>query len=284
MKKGILLSFFAFSVVLVLTSGTEDINGKAGRTGSPGEVTCRDGCHSSFALNSGSGSVVLTSSNMVNNEYVPGQVYNMALTVTHSGLSLFGLGLEALTTANANAGTITAGTGSQIKSITVSGVSRKNLTHRLNGGSGTNGAHTFSFTWTAPAAGTGNVNFYFAGVAANGNNQNSQDYVYTGTQLFTEFVTPSGINEASATNSLAKFYPNPVSDKFTLSYNLNNSEAVNAGIYSLSGQLLQQLSGDINNTDNNTAVISLNENIRTGIYILKVTAGNKTQAQKLVVQ
>lgn len=283
MKKGILLSVFAFSVVIMLTSGTEDNNGKAGRTGSPGEVTCLNGCHSSYALNSGGGSVALTS-DMVNDEFVPGTTYNMHLTVTHAGVSLFGLGLEALTTTNANAGTLTAGTGTTIKTATISGVSRRSITHTFGGGSGTVGSHTFNFTWKAPAAGGGNVTFYYAGVAANGNNSNNSDYVYTGNHVFTEYVQPSGINDLTNNAAAVKVYPNPVTDNFTFNYNLGSAQEIEAGIYTLNGQLVQQLTTGVRSEGAHSETATLNENIHTGIYLLMLKAEGKTQTQKLIIQ
>ena len=90
---------------IVFTAETASDNGKAGYTGSPNELLCDD-CHDAYTINTGGGSVVLSSANMNNWEYVPGQTYNMTLTVARSGSPLFGLGLEALDASNANAGTL----------------------------------------------------------------------------------------------------------------------------------------------------------------------------------
>jgi len=86
-----------------------------------------------------------------------------------------------------NGGTlnITDATHTQIKSATVSGVSRRNVVHTLDGGANPS-SMTFNFSWTAPAAGTGPVTFYFAGVAADGDGNESNDYVYKSNQVFTE--------------------------------------------------------------------------------------------------
>lgn len=282
MRNKILLTVFAFTLTLLLTSSTEDNNGKAGRTGSPGEQTCYNGCHSSYSLNSGPGSVALTSDIPVDG-YTPNQTYNMHLTVTHAGVSLFGLGLEALTTTNANAGTLTAGVGSTIKTTTISGVSRRNITHSLGGGVGTTGYHSFDFTWKAPAAGTGNVTFYFTGVAADGNNHNSGDYVYSGTQPYSEYVVPSSVNNISSSQSALNIYPNPGKGVFTVSYDLENEVTVEAGIYTLSGELIQPviLSGHIGS---NQQQVMPEKQIPAGIYLLKVTAGGQTSSKKLIIE
>lgn len=282
MKKTLLSFVFAFSCFIIFTSGVEDNNGKAGRTGSPGEQTCVNGCHSSFALNSGPGSVVLTS-NIPNNEYTPGQVYTMNLTVTHAGVSLFGMGLEALTSTNANAGTLTAGTGNQIKSTTISGVSRKNITHTLNGGSGTSGSHSFTFTWTAPAVGTGNATFYFSGVAANGNNSNQGDYVYNSSQVFTEYVTPSSVAETNSNFYSVNVFPNPVKDELNINYSLLSSEKVTASIYSLTGELISRLD-ESNQTSGEHLIHSNVSSLSKGIYLLELKAGNQIETKKIIVE
>ncbi|MBL0316088.1 MAG: hypothetical protein IPP69_10005 [Flavobacteriales bacterium] len=61
-------------------------------------------------------------------------------------MPLFGFGFEALLSSGANAGTLTAGTGSHALNATVSGNSRKTITHLEDSGLVT-GTKTWSFTW-----------------------------------------------------------------------------------------------------------------------------------------
>jgi hypothetical protein len=280
MKKPLLYSFFAFATFLVFTSGIEDNNGKAGRTGSPNEQTCYNGCHSSYALNSGPAVIEITS-NIPNWEYTPGQSYTINVTATQSGINLYGIGFEALTDANQNGGTLIAGTGTQIKNATVGGVSRKNIVHTLGGGAST-GSHTFTFTWTAPAAGTGNVTFYWASVAANGNNSNSGDYVYTRTQTVTEYVAPSATANLPNNFNLT-VYPIPATTHLNIDFNLQEEETISASIYSLEGALVKNLFTETpsSGTQHYMADIS---SLAKGIYVLKLSGGNKSTSKKIVVQ
>ncbi|MFZ7152959.1 MAG: hypothetical protein ACO1HP_04225, partial [Bacteroidota bacterium] len=80
MKKYFLLMVLPIAAFIVFTAETASDNGKAGYTGSPNELLCDD-CHDAYTINTGGGSVVLSSANMNNWEYVPGQTYNMTLTV-----------------------------------------------------------------------------------------------------------------------------------------------------------------------------------------------------------
>ena len=82
-------SAFSFDVL--------DNNGKAGKTGSPGEQTCQTTCHTGAPLNDGVGSVTITSSDMTNWEYMPGDTYNIAVKIKRTGMPLFGFATECLT-------------------------------------------------------------------------------------------------------------------------------------------------------------------------------------------
>ena len=103
-------------------------NGRAGKTGSPGELFCTE-CHNSFAINSGGGSISLQSPGTPTFEYTPGITYNMSVTVAHATINLFGVGIEALTASNNNAGTlnITDAVSTQIKNALVMSVRQNKL-------------------------------------------------------------------------------------------------------------------------------------------------------------
>jgi hypothetical protein len=114
---------------------------------------------------------------------------------------MFGVGVEALLGSGDNAGTftITDAASTRIRTATVSGVVRNNITHQLNGGV-TSNSKNFNFQWTAPAAGSGNVTFYFSGVAANGTGNENGDYVYNSSQVMTEAcAAPAQPNTISGT-------------------------------------------------------------------------------------
>src|SRR6185295_155316 len=177
-------------------------DGKAGRTGSPGENTC-DGCHNSFALNSGPGSIRISSPDLINSDYVPGQSYQVTVTIAQTGVTLFGFAFEALTNSNnLNAGTLTVTEPShtQIKSAIVSGKSRKNMVHTKNGGLSQD-SMAFNFQWIAPATDMGSITFYAIANASNKDGDTTGDYIYSTTQL----VTPAGpmtISELKNTASI----------------------------------------------------------------------------------
>jgi Secretion system C-terminal sorting domain/HYR domain len=176
--------FALIAASVLLVSHRSDValsdNGRAGSTGSPGTTTCAS-CHGG----AGAGSATLTS-DIPAGGFVPGGTYNVSVTVNETGSSLFGLGVEALTTSNTNAGTlgISDAASTQLKARAVGGVSRQNIVHQLNGGVSPN-SKTFSFRWTAPTVAAGNVTFYYAGMSANGNgSEDAGDKTYAGSVVF----------------------------------------------------------------------------------------------------
>lgn len=269
MIKKLPFSLLAAGALMILTAGVHDENGKAGYTGSPGELLCND-CHNSFAINSGGGTVTLNCSNITNWEYVPGTTYHMSLTVTRTGSTLFGLGVEALQSSGANGGTlvITNSAKTLIKTKTVNGNSRANVTHQQNAGFGT-GTYTFDFDWVAPATNIGNITFYFVGNASNNNGNTSGDYVYNGSQV----ISPSSvsINENTVANLNAFF--NAADNTIKLN-NAPSKGSIN--MINLNGEVVLSQSA-IN--DNMIDVTSL----PNGTYILTVVNNGATQAKKLTI-
>jgi hypothetical protein len=266
MKKFYHLTFALATAGMLFFAGIESDNGKAGATGSPGENNCTN-CHNTYAVNSGAGSITITST-MTNWEYVPGQTYQISVTVAQTGKSLFGLGFEALLPSGANAGTLTAGTGTTIKNATVSGNSRRNIVHQLNGGA-SSGSHTFTFNWVAPTTNVGAITFYAAGNACNGNGADTGDYVYKTSQV----VNPAavGISEETMTPFSFSFYPNPATENITVNYSLEQSAKVSYTIYDLTGKQVQTESAnrfpgaqqqniDVNHLQAGTYLISMNAN------------------------
>lgn len=224
MIRKLLFTVIPISICATLLAESMSSTGIAGRTGAPGETNCT-ACHSGNPLNASGGSVTFGNPNMPGNVYTPGQTYNMSVTVARTGFNRFGIGIGALTSSNQNGGTlnITDPASTQIKSATISGVSRRNVVHTSGGGNGT-GTKTFNFSWTAPPIGTGNVTFYFAGNAVNANGATTGDYVYTGSVVLTEAPcnvpsTPSTISGnpsfCSGSAGVLTVAPDPTATSYT---------------------------------------------------------------------
>src|SRR5689334_11688837 len=151
------------------------------RTGAPSELTCNaSGCHSGNALNEASGS--LTISGLPAGGYSPSQEITLTVTLRRPSGARYGFELTALDDQGRRAGdlVVTESGRTQLKTGTVSGGARQYIEHTQNGtipnGSGQN---SWTLKWRAPAASVGKVTFYAAGNAANGNGQDTGDFIYT---------------------------------------------------------------------------------------------------------
>jgi hypothetical protein len=221
------LCFVVMSIVIaVFTMGAgmneDSSDGRSGHNGSPGEQTCaKSNCHNTFALNSGDGEVAISSADMLNWTYQPGQTYQISLTVAQIGMPLFGFGFEALDEEGNNAGTLTPGNDNHALFAMVGGINRKTITHLENSGL-VNDTKTWSFTWTAPENPV-MVTFYAVGNAANNNGGRTGDYVYSASQV----VMPASANVISPVISASG------------SLNLCAGESVNLSVSPQSGVLHQ---------------------------------------------
>jgi hypothetical protein len=271
MKKTIIFLTTATAMILTMSFGILDPNGEAGYTASPNESAC-NACHTGNALNSPGGSLTIEAVPAMNNwQYALGQTYTINVTVARTSATLFGMGFEALTTANANGGTLAAG-ASGTKLATKN--SRTNVVHNGTGNTGT-GTHTFSFTWKAPATNIGNITFYCAGNAANKNGGTSGDYIYTKSQVLTP-ASPNGIAQETFAKQIS-VYPNPASDYLQIANATTGSE-MTVSIVDMKGSVIHQQQ-HVKANDR----IELNE-LNNGSYLVKIEAEGKVAVKHFIKQ
>lgn len=278
MKKIYILLLFSLVTIFAIADIMSD-NGIAGKTGSPGENNCT-GCHTSFAVNSGAGAVTIASPNLTNWEYVPGQMYQINVTVAQTGAPLFGFGFEALRTSNnSNGGTlqISSSTTTQLKTANINGTNRTSVVHKQNAGL-TSNSHTFSFNWMAPTTNIGNVMFYVAGNACDNQGDSLNDYVYITSQL----VTPlsSGFAEAGYAEKLDVF-PNPVHDVIKIRFPYN-SDLCHFQLFNMEGVLVLN-EEIINSSADNIITLQLPHKISNGVYFLKTESDLNSFGTKVIV-
>ncbi|MBK6399827.1 MAG: T9SS type A sorting domain-containing protein [Bacteroidetes bacterium] len=281
MKKLVFLIAVCSALMITMSAEKMDDNGKAGYTGSPGELNCTD-CHDTYVLNSGGGSVSLTSTNMTNWVYDPGVTYHMVATVTRTSNELFGICVEALLPGGANAGTLvqTNTVTTQIKTKTVNGTSRRSVVHKLDAGQGVD-SFAFTFDWTAPATNSGDVTFYFAGNASDFDGNESGDYIYIDSRVCA-FNLSNNINSGE-NNSLMSVYPMPIQDHFNLNYNLNSTGPVNIKLYSIKGELVSILSSQVMAAGQHTDNFYLPNRLSSGNYIISIESSAGITCQKVLI-
>jgi hypothetical protein len=155
----------------------------ASHTNAPGEGNCTE-CHTTFALNSGNGNVTITG---LPDTYTANQQLAVTVTVNHPNGFLYGFQVTALDSMNHPAGTLDVTDAANTVSITgnVNSETRTYIEQTQDGAFPVEfDRRRFTFRWTAPSTGVGPVTFYAAGNGANGDGDNTGDYIYT-TQVTT---------------------------------------------------------------------------------------------------
>lgn len=187
-----LLTIGLGALVFVPTrTATSNSGGAAARNaGVPGENTCASsGCHSSFALNSGNGSVVVASADT----YTPGTALDLTVRVAQSGSSTYGFQIAARDANGDPAGSFElADGGTRFSGSTTIG-------QRYVGHSTPSVSGEWSVRWLAEAGQVGDVTFYATGNAANGNGSSSGDWIYSTsrTVLQGQGTPVEGVNQAA---------------------------------------------------------------------------------------
>jgi hypothetical protein len=280
-KVSLICAFATMAGIIISNTAFTNNNGKEGKTGSPGETACNQ-CHSTNPLNSGGGSVVVSSAGLTNWTYVPGQTYNIDVTVKRPGSPKFGFGFEALLPSGANAGVISTTNSPNAKSLsaTILGNVRTNAVHKQPNHFGTDSL-VFTFEWTAPAAGTGDITFYAAGNATNNANNSSGDFIYTTNQVVTEANTTQlqQILEGKYVN----VFPNPCADYLNISVPNNLSlTSTLIQLFDLSGKKVFEKS-----MNGRSTVVDIRADVNgleAGLYIVQLQNGSWVHNERLIVK
>lgn len=160
----------------------------AGHTGAPGESTCIS-CHGGSSLNPGNALRTLVfNGNASLTSYVPGTTYTVVYTVSNPATTVFGFQMIAKRANGTNAGTFVVTSPAQTQ--VVSGYLQQTF---AGSQASPAGSKSWSFSWTAPAAGAGTVSFYVATNVADGNGGSSGDEIYTNVFTLSEAVASASI-------------------------------------------------------------------------------------------
>lgn len=145
----------------------------------PNYNSCHN-CHSSYAINSGNGSVEVQG--LPAGGYVPGQEYNLTLRIDHSGRDRWGFQLT-VEYMNASGSWVQGGqlirTDTQHTSLSTQAGSSPDFLKNTSSGTYNNQANwaEWDFAWEAPE-GSEDVTFYYSVLACNGTGGTSSDYCY----------------------------------------------------------------------------------------------------------
>jgi hypothetical protein len=224
----------------------------AAYSGSPGDGADCSGCHGGTATTTAG----LITSNIPVSGYVAGHTYQITATNNISGSGKYGFEVSPQNAAGAQLGTMVAGTGSQLLSGT------KYVTHS----SANSTTNSWTFSWIAPAVGTGQVTFYGA---------MARDYkgATTLSTLTVHEASTTGLHENQASVNVFTGSSNGL---ITVVLNSKVNKA-KISVFDLTGK--QLLSTSVSGGGS----YQLNQNFKTGIYIIMVQADNSVYKKKIVV-
>ena len=248
-------------------------------TGAPGEQTCaRSGCHTGTVVNSGAGVLTMVYNGDLN-EYVPGETYEIRVSLDEIGITRFGFELTAISDISeeeAGSLVITDSTRMQVMQGPAPQEGRKYITYKYAGTIPVaSGKGEWVFDWTAPSSDIGPVSFYVAAVSANDDATDDGDLTYT-TSLQ---VLPGIVSSLRSEHFIraVSVYPNPATEVIHISTDANFGQEVGVSMYTISGQLL----GDFN-FDGCCSELDV-AGYESGTYIMKVVVDGQIRYTRLII-
>jgi hypothetical protein len=277
MKKIILSTLALLAITIVFQNfssirlGKQREGSEPGHTGSPGDgfvscVKCHGGSH--VTVDGWITSTIPASG------YVPGEIYTIRAVNRTIGHTRFGFQVSPQNISGTLLGRIIVTDTVRTKLVG----DGKYITYRAASVVGVD-SMVWTFDWVAPADSVNEVVFYGA-FNSNHDGHKGGDV----TQLSQLKVFKQGFTGIAKNNLMQlQVYPNPANAFINISFNNTANQMVSVELYNLNGQLISEL-------HNNTLFAGLQElalplkKVTKGIYLLKLTAGNATEMQKIVVQ
>lgn len=247
----------------------------AGYSGDPASSfqTCTS-CHSGPSAINQTGWIT---SNVPVNGYIPGTSYTITATATRPGHSRFGFQISPQNPA----GTLLGSMANLTAQTQINGAG-KYITHTSSGTTGS-GSKTWSFTWTAPPAGSGTVTFYGAFNVTNNQSNSSGDTIFTSTLAVNENVMASTAENGNEMFSY-RIYPNPLSDLLNIYFSLKENAVVEISIYDLTGKQVAEVMSDSKQAGDYNISFPVNEKLRSGVYMMYSKVGASSYISKIIVQ
>ena len=272
---------FALTVILATPYAAHSYpQGAPSGTAGNNAFTCASGgCHDSFALNSGTGSVSIDAPDVVE----AGETVTITVTVDNTTAPAPGSSVQQGFEASVR--NLAGGDGVGVGMLTVTDDTNTRvpfdgddsyITHTTSGLTQT----SYSFDWTAPAEG-GSAIIFAAGNAANGGDGSLGDYIYTTQQTIAVAVdAEDGPDERAFT--LAAPFPNPARSVSTTTVTLAAPATVSARIVDGRGRTVRQIATAERRAGENDLALDV-RGLAAGTYFVVVEADGARRTQPLVV-
>lgn len=241
-------------------------------SGAPGEGNC-SACHSS-PVNPDIPDLHFEAGNN-DSVYVPGNTYLVHIKIKRSGHNKFGFVCSSLDTNNNSKGAFGLINTAITRTYTLGG---RNYVSHTPCGADSQDSMTWTYNWTAPVTNAGKIKIYMSMLVANHDEALTGDTTYT--RILT--LTPSINNavENLKAGSAAMIYPTPFNDAFQIDFSSENiGQIKQVLLYSSTGKLIDSFE-----TNSNKITHSLNPNLPSGLYFVRIVCAKKTQVLKIIKQ
>lgn len=255
----LVLVLSAAATAVFLSSGIDNSSGSpGGKTGSPGDggATCTQ-CHTGNATPVDD----LISSNIPAQGFIPGETYEIEVSISDNDAGRFGFELTAEDELGNKVGEFQLADEENTRFVN----NNDAVSHTFNGTSPQSNSRTWTANWVAPEV-DGDVTFYTAVNVANGNGGTTGDEIKTNSVSYQ--INDVGIDEVSLVEGI---YPNPATNFLNLDLAKSDLEV---RVYSINGKMLESFVAEGQST-----TINLSD-YKTGVYFVK--AGNSPMQKFLV--
>lgn len=257
------------------TSHKNSAGADVANTGAPGENNCTQ-CHLGSVLAGANQNILKVMDGATEVfSYVPGTTYKVSLALATGNVNE-GFGATVLENVGNTAAGSFPGSG-LVGAQTSSSGGRFYATHTA--ASNSEGNVAWEWDWTAPATDEGAVTFYVATNKANGVGV-AGDEIYLSQHNFNSTLS---LDESPVNNIQFKTGFNSKNNELMLSYVSLFKEKVYVNIVDLSGKsVFTKHLGD-SNIGENKQIVELNENFKSGTYIVHFFLGNTSTSSKIVM-
>ena len=256
-----LFTIFSFATVILLMAFGEPLKNSSGalpgHTGSPGDNKDCTACHPGTA----SAISGVFSSNIPGSGYLPGESYT--ITVTTSGSGRKGFQVSPQNVSGDLLGTLAAGAGNKLVG------NNKYVTHSAGVTSQT---AEWSFTWTAPEAGTGEVVFYGAFVIGQPNVRISSMQVQEDESI--------GIAETEKNGFL--MFSDHSQACIKVIFHLTEPALVQFQLFDLTGRMVMEKNLGYRSAGNHTETFFPAATMNRNVFIGMTSMGDKTFSGKIL--
>jgi len=251
-----------------------------GRAGDPPSfMTCVEGCHSTFPLNSGDGSLMIMG---LPTEYTPGTEYVLTIAIEDPDQSRWGFEMTVIDDNGDQSGDLATQDGTT--QLSEGAGDARDYIKQTSSGSyqGQPDTADWEVSWTAPPAGSGPSSFYLAGNAANNAGGNSGDYIYSIDVSIDE--ASIGVEDAPLiASTILRAFPNPArSTGVTLQLDAPGAGPVSIGVFDAQGRAVKAFSEMVSGGGTFEFAVELGD-VSPGRYWVRAVGSFGTQVLPLTI-